>query len=75
MQNFYLNPLSIGKAARPGEGYWEVYVDGKFAGISTSSVADVQMPRGKHVLGVSLRNNDHSPVKGASSDQVTVTVH
>ena len=75
IKGFKQQPRAVGTAAKSGEGYWRLYVDGRMAGISTSSVADVQMTRGKHVLGVSLRNNDHSPVKGASSDQVTVTVH
>lgn len=68
------NPMALGKPAREGEGNWRLYVDGQLAGLSTSSVADVVLPRGKHTLGASLRNNDHTPVKGASSDQVTITV-
>ena len=68
------NPMGLGKTARPGEGNWRLYVDGQLAGVSTTTVADVVLPRGKHVLGASLRNNDHSPVKGASSDQVSITV-
>jgi hypothetical protein len=68
------DPMGIGKAAKAGEGNWRLYVDGQLAGVSTSSVADVVLPRGKHTLGASLRNNDHTPVKGASSDQVTITV-
>ncbi|TMI82616.1 MAG: hypothetical protein E6H04_04470 [Bacillati bacterium ANGP1] len=68
------NPMGLGKAARPGEGNWRLYVDGQLAGVSTTTVADVVLPRGKHILGASLRNNDHSPMKGASSDQVSITV-
>src|SRR5207302_8886921 len=41
VQNFYLNPLSIGKAARPGEGYWAVSVDGKYAAPSADEAASL----------------------------------
>ncbi len=68
------NPMAVGRPAKAGEGNWRLYVDGKLAGLSTSSVADVVLPRGKHTLGASLRNNDHTPVKGASSDHVTIIV-
>jgi hypothetical protein len=68
------NPTAVGRTAKPGEGHWHLYVDGKLACLSASSVADVQLTRGKHVLKASLHNNDLTPVKGASSDQIVVTV-
>ena len=68
IKGFKEQAKAVGTAAKAGEGYWRLYVDGRMAGISTSSVADIQMTRGKHVLGASLRNNDHTPVRGASSD-------
>jgi hypothetical protein len=69
------NPMAIGAAAKAGEGNWHLYVDGRLAGVSTSSVADVQLARGKHTVRAALYNNNHTPVNGASNDQVTVTVH
>ncbi len=68
------NAMALGKPARAGEGNWRLYVDGQLSSLSTSSVADVVLSHGKHTLGASLRNNDHTPVKGASSDQITITV-
>ncbi len=68
------NPMAVGTPAKAGEGHWHLYVDGKMAGVSTSSVADVQMTLGKHTLSASLHNNDYTPLQGAASDQVTVTV-
>jgi hypothetical protein len=68
------NPSAVGKPARAGEGHWHLYVDGKMAGLSTTNVADVQMSRGKHILKAMLTNNDNTPVKGAASDQIAVTV-
>jgi len=68
-------PQAIGTAAKAGEGNWRLYVDGKLAGVSTSSVADVQLTRGKHILKATLHNNDSTPITPASSDQVTVMVH
>jgi len=69
------NPDDVGSAAKAGEGNWHLYVDNKLAGVSLSSVADVQLSRGKHTLRASLYNNNHTPVQGAASDEVTVTVH
>ena len=80
VQNFYLNPLSIGKAARPGEGYWEVYVDGRFAGISADEVASFPndtlptLEPGRHTIKAELRNNDHTPVAGAANSEVSITI-
>jgi hypothetical protein len=68
-------PEAIGTAAKAGEGNWRLYVDGKLAGVSASSVADVRLTRGKHILKATLHNNDSTPVTAASSDQVTVMVH
>ncbi len=74
VRGFKANPAAVGTSAKAGEGNWHLYVDGKMAGISVSSVADVQLTHGKHTLKATLNNNDHTPVKGASSDEVTVTV-
>jgi hypothetical protein len=74
VRGFKENPEAVGAAAKAGEGNWHLYVDGKLAAVSASNVADVRLTRGKHNLRASLHNNDQSPVKGASSDQVTVTV-
>jgi hypothetical protein len=74
VRGFKANPAAVGTAAKAGEGNWHLYADGKLAGVSASSVADVQLTRGKHTIRATLNNNDHSPVKGASSDEVTVTV-
>lgn len=68
------NPAAVGASPKAGEGHWHLYVDGKLAGLSTSSVADVQMTRGKHTLRASLHNNDNTPLQGAGTDQVTVLV-
>jgi len=69
-----VNPAAIGSAAKAGEGKWHLYVDGRLAGVSASSVADVQLTRGKHILKATLHNNDSTPVRAASSDQIAVTV-
>lgn len=74
IQGVKQNPLAIGKAAAPGEGYWRLFADGAVAGLSASSVADVQLARGKHTLRAVLYNNDHTPLRGASSDQIAITV-
>lgn len=74
IRGFKENPVAVGTAAKAGEGHWQLYVDGKLVGLSASSVADVQLTRGKHVLKASLHNNDDTPVRGASNDQVAVTV-
>jgi hypothetical protein len=74
VKGFKENPVAVGTAAKAGEGHWRLYVDGKLAGISASNVADVQLTRGKHTLKAGLYNNDHTPVRGASSDQVSVSV-
>lgn len=75
VRGFKENSLAVGTAAKAGEGNWHLYVDGKLAAVSVTSVADVQLGRGKHALRAALYNNDHTPVAGASSDQVGVTVH
>lgn len=74
VRGFRESPMAIGTAAKAGEGNWHLYVDGQLAGVSTSSVADVRLTHGKHTLKATLNNNDHTPVKGAASDQVAVTV-
>ncbi len=74
VNGFALNPVAIGTAAKAGEGHWHLYVDGKLAGLSASSVADVTLTPGQHTLKVELHNNDHTPVAGAQSDQITVDV-
>jgi hypothetical protein len=75
VRGFKQNPVAVGSAAKAGEGNWHLYVDDKLAGVSLSSVADVRLSRGKHTLRASLYNNNYTPVQGASSDEVTVTVH
>ena len=58
VQNFMLSPLSIGKTRMLGEGYWRVYVDGKFAGVSADEVISIpndtfpSLPAGKPPCGV-----------------------
>jgi hypothetical protein len=74
VKGFKENPVTVGTLAKAGEGTWHLYVDGKLAAVSASSVADVQLSHGKHNLRATLHNTDQTPVKGASSDQVTVTV-
>ncbi|HLW59525.1 MAG TPA: hypothetical protein VKV57_06305 [bacterium] len=69
-----LDPVAVGTAPKAGEGHWHLYVDGKLAGLSASSVADATLTPGSHVLKVSLHNNDHTPVAGASSSEITVHV-
>jgi len=79
VRNFYLTPMSIGKASRPGEGHWYVYVDGKFAGLSADEVVSLPndtypaLAAGKHRIRVALRNNDHTAVMGAVNE-ITVTI-
>jgi hypothetical protein len=75
VRGFKENPMAIGTVAKAGEGNWHIYVDGKLTGVSASSVADAQLTSGKHTVKAALFNNDQTPVNGASSDQVTVTVH
>jgi hypothetical protein len=74
VRGFKENPMTVGTLAKAGEGNWHLYVDGKLTAISASSVADIQLTRGKHNLRATLHNNDQTPVKGAAGDQVTVTV-
>src|ERR1700730_7292199 len=74
VKGFRENPEAVGTGAKAGEGNWHLYVDGKLAAVSASSVADVRLARGKHTLLATLNNNDHTPVKGAAHHQVTVTV-
>jgi hypothetical protein len=74
VRGFKGSPMGLGSAAKTGEGNWHLYVDGKLGAVSTSSVADVRLTRGKHTLKATLHNNDFTPVAGASSDQVAVTV-
>ena len=69
-----LDPVAVGTAAKAGEGHWHLYVDGKLAGLSASSVADATLTPGTHTLKASLHNNNHTPVEGASSSEITVTV-
>jgi len=74
VRGFRENAAAVGAPARAGEGHWHLSVDGKMASVSASSVADVQLTRGKHTLRASLHNNDSTPVQGAASDQITVLV-
>jgi hypothetical protein len=74
VRGFKASPMGLGTPAKTGEGNWQLYVDGKLGAVSTSSVADLRLARGKHTLKAMLRNNDFAPVAGASSDQVAVTV-
>ena len=74
VRGFKGSPMGLGSAAKTGEGNWQLYVDGKLGAVSTSTVADVRLTRGKHTLKATLHNNNHAPVAGASSDQVAVTV-
>ncbi|HKV44658.1 MAG TPA: hypothetical protein VJT32_08295 [bacterium] len=74
VRDFKENPVALGTAAKAGEGHWRLYVDGKLAGVSASNVTDVQLTRGKHTLKAGLYNNDRTVVRGALSDQVTVSV-
>ena len=73
IRGFKEHAAAVGTAAKAGEGHWNIYVDGALAGLSTSNVADVQLTRGKHSIRASLQNNDHTPVAGAASDEVTIT--
>jgi hypothetical protein len=79
-QNFSLNPGAIGKPAKPGEGHWQVYVDGAFAGLSADEVVSLpndaypKLSAGKHTIKVALFNNDHTPVVGAESSEIMVTI-
>src|SRR5262249_25413231 len=74
VRGFKGSPMGLGTAAKTGEGNWHLYVDGKLGAVSTSSVADIRLARGKHMLKATLHNNDFAPVAGASGDQVAVTV-
>ena len=74
VRGFKESPMGLGTAAKTGEGSWHLYVDGKLGAVSTSSVADIRLTRGKHTLKATLHNNDSALVAGASSDQVAVTV-
>jgi len=71
VQNFILAPTGIGKAAKPGQGHWAVFVDGKPAGLSADEVVSIPndaypiLAAGKHTINVELRNNDRTPVAGA----------
>ncbi len=80
VRNFMLAPAGIGKAAKPGQGHWAVFVDGKPAGLSADEVVSIPndaypiLTAGKHTINVELRNNDRTPVAGAENSEITVTV-
>lgn len=80
VDNFQLNPLEIGMQPKPGQGHWHLYVDGQLAGLSADGVLSVPndafplLSAGQHVLKVSLHNNDHTPVPGSQSQEITVNV-
>jgi hypothetical protein len=74
-----LDSINVGKPAVPGAGHWLLFVDGKVAALSASDVVSIpndnfpKIAAGTHDLRVELRNNDGSPVAGASADEVKVT--
>ena len=69
-ENFTLIEVAGGLPASPGEGHYHVYLDdadgGDYLLVSWENTAVVTIPGnvvpGEHVLRVSLRENDHTPV-------------
>ena len=61
IENFVLDPLSVGSPKQEGSGHWHVYLDGKWLGYSVGDTYEIEeIPTGYHQLKVSLANNDHS---------------
>ncbi len=66
---------AAGGANVAGEGHFHVFVDSVYQGIQTTPNFTVQIPEaGRHVLTVSLHQNDHSPVPDAQPAVVSVEV-
>ncbi len=76
---FKFDGTKIGTPPSEGVGHYHLLIDGKYAGLSVSdaiAVPNAAFPNvsaGQHEIKVELHNNDHSPVKGAMADAVTVT--
>lgn len=66
---------AAGGANVAGEGHFHVFVDSVYQGIQTTPNFTVQIPEaGRHVLTVSLHQNDHSPVPDAQPAVLSVEV-
>ena len=46
VKGFKENPMAMGTVAKAGDGNWHLFVDGRLAAVSVSSVADVRLARG-----------------------------
>lgn len=63
--NFRLDGLMSGNDTQPNTGHWHVNIDGKYAGMSVSSILEVPndsfptLTAGTHTLTVYLHQNNH----------------
>ena len=82
VSGFKLSAADVGKAPVAGEGHWNVYVDGKYAGMSVTQMVTIpndalgaqKLPVGQHTLKAQLVNNDDSPVVGAVVSNASITL-
>lgn len=80
ISGFTLDGNRIGTANTPGIGHWQAFVDDQYAGLAVSerlSIPNDALPNltpGQHRLSVALHNNDFSPLAGALSQTVTITI-
>ncbi|HLE80865.1 MAG TPA: hypothetical protein VJA25_06205 [Dehalococcoidia bacterium] len=59
--NFTLAPKAIGGPNQPGQGHWQLVLDGALVSfVGTDSFTLAGLTRGPHQIRVALHNNDHS---------------
>lgn len=70
-----LDAGALGAMPQAGHGNFEVRLDGAFFVVGTEPVFNVTgLEEGEHTISVTLHNNDHTPIPGAVSANVTLRV-
>lgn len=60
--DMHINANQYGQARKEGEGHVHMYLDeGEKIGVKQDIQVLEDLPSGKHILKVSLHNNDHTP--------------